>query len=152
MRKIISAMILVIFPILAKGQSSSADEKILVKLNDDFIRNFVNNDTVAHNLIIHPKNFLLINADGELVNREDYMEHWSHGYDKKLMPEFEYRDTEVRLFGAMAIVIAKTHFRVQREGKWGTGETRYADTYVKENGRWWCIQAHLTRMPFVADM
>jgi hypothetical protein len=152
MKKFMNALALVIFPVLASGQNSSTDEKTLIKLNDDFIRNFVNNDTVAHNLIIHPSKFLLINADGALVDRKTYMMNWSRGYDKKVLPEFEYRDTEVRLFGTMAIVIAKTHFRVQRDGKWGTGETRYADTYIKENGRWWCVQAHLTRMPFVADM
>jgi hypothetical protein len=151
MKKIIQMMVLVVFPILAHAQKKSDDETVLLKLNDDFIKNFVNNDTVAHNKIIHPSQFLLINADGELVDRKTYMMKWSHGFDRKVMPEFEYRDTEIRLFGDMAIVIAKTHFRTQRDGKWGTGETRYADTYIRENGRWWCIQAQLTRMPFVTD-
>jgi hypothetical protein len=151
MKKIIQVMVLVVFPILAEAQKKSADETVLLKLNDDFIRNFVDNDTVAHNKIIHPSKFLLINAEGELVDRKAYMLKWSHGFDRTAMPEFEYRDTEIRLFGEMAIVIAKTHFRAQRDGKWGTGETRYADTYIRENGRWWCIQAQLTRMPFVTD-
>lgn len=151
MKKMIQMMVLVVVPILAHAQKKSTDETMLLKLNDDFIKNFVNNDTVAHNKIIHPSQFLFISADGELFDRKVYMTKWSHGFDRKVMPEFEYRDTEIRLFDDMAIVIAKTHFRTQRDGKWGTGETRYADTYIRENGRWWCIQAQLTRMPFVTD-
>jgi ketosteroid isomerase-like protein len=151
MKQLVKVVICILFPALVFAQDNVADEKVLIKLNDDFIRNFVNNDTSSHNTIIHPVKFLLINADGVLVGRKEYMDNWSHGYDKKVMPEFEYRDTKVRLFGDMAIVIAKTHYRMQRDGKWGTGETRYADTYIKENGRWWCVQAHLTRIPFVFD-
>ena len=51
------------------GQSSNADETTLILINRQFIRNFLNNDTVEHNKIIHPSNFVFIGTNGKLLDR-----------------------------------------------------------------------------------
>jgi ketosteroid isomerase-like protein len=128
------------------GQASNADAATLVAINRQFIQNFLNNDTVGHNRIIH-SNFLFIGKDGSLHDRKEYMAGWAHGYDQKLIPEFVLEEVQVRIFGDMALIVAKTRDKTIKDGQWSDGETRYTDTYIKEKGEWKCVQVQLTRMP-----
>jgi ketosteroid isomerase-like protein len=131
-------------------QAPDAEQALLTAINRQFIKNFLNNDTVAHTRIIHP-DFLFIGKDGNLHSRSEYMQAWAHGYDKNVIPEFELEEVQVRLFPNMALIVAKTRDKTMRNGKWTIGETRYTDTYIKENGEWKCVQVQLTAMPSVQN-
>ena len=128
------------------AQSSNADEATLVLINRQFIRNFLNNDTVEHSKIIHPSNFLFIGANGRLLDRNEYMQAWAHGYDKTVTPEFDLEEVRVRIFDNAALIVAKTRDKKIKDGSYITGETRYTDTYIKEKGEWRCVQVQLTRI------
>ena len=132
----------------AHGQSTKIkmDETELIRINHQFIKNFLNNDTVEHNKIIHPTQFLFIGKDGQLADRKSYMLGWSHGYNKESIPKFELADEQVRIFGDMALIVARTTDTTIKDGKLVNGETRYTDTYVRENGKWLCVQVQLTRI------
>lgn len=119
------------------------DGVILSGLNRQFIKNFISMDTVAHNEIIH-SDFLCINGDGTISNRREYMESWSEGYKKAGYTSFYIKDEHIRLFGDMALVRSKTVYTKLVNEKVVSGNSIYIDTYVKENGRWWCVQAHIT--------
>jgi len=124
----------------------NVEEATLISINRQFIQNFLNNDTVEHTRIIHP-DFLFIGKDGSLHDRNEYMAGWAHGYDQKVIPEFVLEEVQVRIFGDMALIVAKTRDKTMKEGQWAIGETRYTDTYIKEKGEWKCVQVQLTRMP-----
>ena len=128
------------------AQSSNADEATLVLINRQFIRNFLNNDTVEHSKIIHPSNFLFIGTNGRLRDRNEYMQAWAHGYDKAVTPEFDLEEIQVRIFDNAALIVAKTKDKKIKDGSCITGETRYTDTYIKEKGEWRCVQVQLTRI------
>ena len=130
--------------IASYGQSK--DETALLSINRQFIRNFLNNDTVEHNKIIHPSNFLFIGTNGKLLDRNEYMQAWAHGYDKTMMPEFDLEDVQIRIFENTALIVAKTKDKKIKDGAYVTGETRYTDTYIKEKGEWKCVQVQLTRI------
>jgi len=115
-------------------------------INRQFIKNFLNNDTVEHSKIIHPSNFLFIGTNGKLLDRNEYMQAWAHGYDKTIMPEFDLEEVQVRVFDNMALIVAKTKDKKIKDGVYVTGETRYTDTYIKEKGEWKCVQVQLTRI------
>jgi Domain of unknown function (DUF4440) len=135
--------------IICYGQTSkpiNPDEEALVAINRQFIKNFINNDTIEHSKIIH-SNFLFIGTDGRLSDRQTYLNGWAHGYDKTVMPEFDLEEVQIRVFGNMALIVAKTRDKSLRNGKWIIGESRYTDTYLKEKGEWKCIQVQMTRMP-----
>ncbi|MFZ6013155.1 MAG: nuclear transport factor 2 family protein [Bacteroidota bacterium] len=133
----------VLVSICSWGQTPRADDaEALRKLNNDFITNFLNNDTVSHNKIIHP-NFLLITSSGGVMDRKAYMKDWAHGYDPQKMAEFGYDEVIVRIVGSTATVNARTKYKISKDGPW-VMNNRYTDVYVKENGRWWCISAQLT--------
>ena len=128
------------------GQSSASDETTLILINRQFIRNFLNNDTLEHSKIIHPSNFLFIGTNGKVLGRNEYMQAWAHGYDKTMMPEFELEEIQVRIFDNTALIVAKTRDKKIKDGAYVSGETRYTDTYIKEKGEWRCVQVQLTRI------
>jgi len=115
----------------------------LSALNAQFIQDFLHNDTVAHNKIIY-KDFVCILTNGTVINRDDYMKGWSHGYDPSLYKSFTMQNEFIRVFGATALVRAETPYTYIDNGKEISGTTIYTDTYIKIDGRWWCVQAQLT--------
>ena len=131
-------------------KTSSVDAARLIAINRQFIQNFINNDTVEHNKIIH-SDFLFIGKDGSLHNRKEYMAGWAHGYDPKLIAEFVLEEVQVRILGEMALIVAKTRDKTMKDGQWTVGETRYTDTYIKEKWEWKCVQVQLTRMPSLTN-
>ena len=130
----------------ASFTQSSKDEATLLSINRQFIKNFLNNDTLEHNKIIHPSNFLFIGTNGKLLDRNDYMQAWAHGYDKTITQKFDLEEVQVRIFDNMALIVAKTKDIKIKDGGYVTGETRYTDTYIKEKGEWRCVQVQLTRV------
>ena len=122
-------------------QSSDMDQ--LKTLNAQFIRNWVTSDTVKHNQIIH-KDFVYVSSSGKIVDRDQYMKNWAKGYNPKVDKSFEYKNEFIRIFGNMALVRSNTSFSWVEKGKTHYGQNVYTDTYVKENGRWYCVQAQVT--------
>jgi hypothetical protein len=128
--------------ISASGRTLS-DSARLSALNKQFIRNFLQQDVAAHNEIIHP-NFVCIESDGSIVNREEYLKNWASDYDHSGYQSFDYTDESIRIFHDMALVRAKTVYTKSVGGKMVKGFTVYTDTYVKEHGQWKCVQAQIT--------
>ena len=129
------------------------DIAALSELNARFIKNFVTQDTVSHNQIIH-KDFVCIENSGEIVGRDAYMQDWAHSYGNGGFTSFEYTDEYIRLFGNMALVRSKTVWTKFADNKVKNGSSVYTDTYIKENGRWWCVQAQITSIkpkPLTSD-
>lgn len=119
------------------------DKAVLSKLNAQFIKNFISGDTMAHNEIIH-LDFVCIENNGAIVNRRDYMRNWSHDYQNGKFTSFTYTDELIRIFGNMALVRSKTVYTRETDGKVIHGNSVYTDTYIKEDGKWLCVQAQIT--------
>ena len=122
---------------------TKTDEDVLSELNHRFIQNFIKMDTAAHNEIIH-QNFVCINGNGTIADRKEYMKGWANGYNAAGYSKFGYTDEDIRIFGDMALVRAKTVYTKNVDGKEVSGNSMYTDTYIKQNGRWWCVQAQIT--------
>lgn len=122
---------------------ASNDQHELSVLNARFIKNFISQDTIAHNEIIH-KDFVCINNNGTIANREEYMNDWSHSYENAGYTSFSITDEHIRIFGNMALVRSRTVYTKIKDGHTIEGNSVYTDTYIKENGRWWCVQAQIT--------
>jgi ketosteroid isomerase-like protein len=57
---------------------------------------------------------------------------------------WDVRDERIDVFGDVALVRATNKHIVRRNGQDVVGMTVYTDTYLREGGRWLCIQAQLT--------
>lgn len=137
-------LLLFISHLPCQAQNTEASDIAQLKaLNAKFIHNFITNDTVSHSQIIS-KDFICITSKGQRVNRKDYLNGWAKGYDASTMPYFDYRDERISYYGNMALVRAVTKFVTEKDGKETSGMTAYTDTYIKDNGKWKCVQAQLT--------
>lgn len=119
------------------------DSTQLSILNAQFIKNFLNQDVTAHNEIIH-KDFVCIESNGCIVQRDVYMKNWATDFDNSGYTSFTYKDEFIRIFGNVALVRAKTIYTKLVDGKAKEGYTIYTDTYIKENGKWQCVQVQIT--------
>jgi hypothetical protein len=119
------------------------DREKLSKLNALFIKNFIAQDTIAHNEIIH-KDFVCIEGSGKIVKRKEYMKAWTTDYQNGKFTAFSITDEDIRIFGNMALIRSKTVYTRLQSGKEVKGNSIYTDTYIKENDRWWCVQAQIT--------
>jgi hypothetical protein len=119
------------------------DLEILSKLNSQFIENYISMDTIAHNEIIH-NDFVCIESSGQIVNRDEYMKDWATSYEESGFTSFGYTDEHIRIFEDFALVRSKTLYTLIRNGETISGSSIYTDSYIKENGRWWCVQAQIT--------
>ena len=124
-------------------QNEMEDREQLSRLNAQFIKNFIAQDTVTHNEIIH-KDFVCIEGNGKIANRKEYMKAWATDYQNGKFNAFSIRDEHIRIFGNMALVRSRSIFTRLLDGKEVTGTSLYTDTYIKETGRWWCVQAQIT--------
>lgn len=125
------------------SQRTTPDHAELSKLNAQFIQNFINQDTATHTKIIH-KDFVCIQGSGVIVNRRDYMNGWATGYSQSAYKSFEFTDEHIRIFGNIALVRSKTVYTRESNGQLVKGNSIYTDTYLKEKGKWLCIQAQIT--------
>jgi hypothetical protein len=126
------------------GKTAETDDlKILSALNAQFIKNFINQDTASHNTIIH-RDFVCIQGNGIIVRREEYMKGWANGYSHSGYKTFAFTDELIRIFGNVALILSRTPYTKEVDGKIISGSSVYTDTYIKENGRWWCVQAQIT--------
>lgn len=124
-------------------KNNNEDMLALSVINAQFIKNFINSDTVAHNEIIH-KDFVLISGSGAVVGRKEYMKDWATGYKDSGYATFIHTDEFIRIFGNTALVRSRTPYTKLVDGNIIKGASVYTDTYVKENGRWRCVQAQIT--------
>ena len=83
--------------------------------------------------------FLNTNPDGTLVERAGFLRQIAQ---PQAIAGLEPKDVQIRLFGDMAIIHAKTVYR-KPDGQPGAG--RYTDIWRKRDGRWACVAAHVTR-------
>ncbi len=126
-----------------KPTAKDTDQATLSKLNEKFIKNFVTQDTISHNQIVH-KDFVCIESSGAIVGRKEYMKDWATGYKDSGYTSFSMTDEFIRIFGGMALIRSRTMYTKIKDGTTVSGGTIYTDTYVKENGQWQCVQAQIT--------
>lgn len=119
------------------------DLQALRALNARFIHNFVTNDVASHDAMLHPR-FICIGSNGARRGRAEYLRDWAHGFDAETLVHWDTRDERIDVFGDVALVRATNKHIHLVGGAEVTGMTTYTDTYLREGGRWLCIQAQLT--------
>lgn len=115
----------------------------LSALNARFIHNYITNNVPSHDSITHPR-FMLISASGLFQGKAKYLEDWVSGFHPDVVVYFDLRDERIDVFGDTALVRATNKHTIVQKGIKSTGMTTYTDTYVRENGKWLCVQAQLT--------
>jgi hypothetical protein len=123
----------------------TSDLKQLQALNARFIHNFVTNDVASHDAITHQR-FLYISSTGARIDRVRYLQDWATGFDPEVIVYWDLRDEHIDVLGDFALVRATNKHVQVRDGRELTGMSAYTDAYVREGGRWLCVQAQITHV------
>jgi ketosteroid isomerase-like protein len=118
--------------------ASASDREILTGLNRDYIRSVQNGDVRRFDEIL-AADFRCSNPDGSLVDRSGFLAQTARPVT---ISNLAAHDVEIRLFGDVAIIHARTSYTMA-DGHPGAG--RYTDVWVRQNGEWRAVSAHVTR-------
>jgi ketosteroid isomerase-like protein len=114
------------------------DHQALTELNRDYVASVQRGDVSRFQELL-AEDFLCSNPDGSLVDRARFLEQTARPVTiSGLVAE----DVNIRLFGHIAIIHARTSYRTeageQRHG-------RYTDVWERRGGQWKAVSAHVTR-------
>jgi len=124
--------------------SQSKDMEILKKLNRDWINSYPTKDSATLNKIF-ADDFVLINHRGTKMTKKDILA----SLDKQEMLSAKIDSVDVKLLtDNVGVVTAYTKFVLKADGKEMTGQNCYQDIYVKRNGKWVAVTAHVTLLSF----
>ena len=117
----------------------ASDIDILTALNRDYIRSVQNGDVRRFDEILAP-DFRCSNPEGSLLDRAGFLAQTARPVTiSNLAPH----DVEIRMFGDVAIIHARTSYTMPDER---AGAGRYTDVWARQNGQWLCVSAHVTRL------
>jgi ketosteroid isomerase-like protein len=123
---------------MSNETATLTDIETLLALNDAYIHSVQTSDVRRFDEIL-ASDFRCSNPDGTLVNRAGFLEQTARPVT---IANLETHDVEVRLFGEVAIIHARTTYTLL-DGQPGSG--RYTDVWARQNGRWLAVSAHVTR-------
>ena len=119
-------------------QEVESDLDVLAELNLGYVRSVQESDVAWFDEML-AEDFLCTSSDGSLLDRAAFLEHTGH---PGTISGLEAHDVDVRLFGDLAIIHARTTFR-HADGS--DGASRYTDIWQRRDGRWLAIAAQVTR-------
>ena len=118
--------------------TSTSNLERLTRLNRDYIRSVQNSDVRRFDEIL-AADFRCSNPDGSLIDRSGFLAQTARPVT---ISNLEALDVEIRMFGDVAIIHARTSYTTG-DGRPGAG--RYTDVWACQNGQWLCVSAHVTR-------
>jgi ketosteroid isomerase-like protein len=119
--------------------SATADHAKLAALNTDYINSVQRSDVQRFDEILAPE-FYCSNPDGSLVDRAAFLKQTAQPVAIK---NLRAEDVLIRIMGDTAIIHARTRYS-KPDGTEGSG--RYTDVWMRQNGRWLAVSAHVTRL------
>jgi ketosteroid isomerase-like protein len=118
--------------------TAAQDIAALTALNQDYIASVQQGDVRRFDEIL-AADFLCSNPDGTLIDRAQFLAQTARPVTiTGLIAE----DVQVRLFGDLALIHARTRYRTA-DGEERQG--RYTDAWARRDGKWLAIAAHVTR-------
>lgn len=119
-------------------EAAVTDFEVLQKLNKGYVDAVQKSDVRWFEEQLS-NDFLNSNPDGTIVDRAGFLAQVARPVALKGLAPSEVK---IRLLGDFAIIHAKTVYR-KPDGQPGAG--RYTDIWMRRDGRWRCIAAHVTR-------
>jgi ketosteroid isomerase-like protein len=115
-----------------------SDLIILEKLNHNYVKSVQNKDVAWFEANLSA-DFMNTASDGSLADRPAFLGQIAKGTGVSKIAE---EDVLIRIHGDTAVIHAATAFTTDSGA---SGRGRYTDIWQKQNGRWLCIAAHVSR-------
>src|ERR1041385_5316299 len=122
----------------AEVELQPSDEQTLTRLNQEYVDAFMNADVEWYREHLADE-FVVIESDGSLLNKEEFLRNTVKGPD---VADYKLHEVDIRIYGSAALVRA-TGVWTREDGKMGM--RRYTAVYVRKNGGWKTVSAQITR-------
>jgi ketosteroid isomerase-like protein len=122
----------------AMALKTESELEILERLNHDYVQSVARSDVAWFDRHLSA-DFLNSNPDGTLVDRAGFLQQIARPI---AIADLRCEDVRIRVLGDTAIIHARTAYR-RPDGQPGAG--RYTDIWMRQQGRWVCVAAHVTR-------
>ena len=126
-------------PAAAAQIKPQSDRDALTALNTDYINSVQHSDVKRFDEILAPE-FYCSNPDGSLLGRAAFLTQTAKPVTIK---HLRAEDVLIRIMGETAIIHARTSY-LKPDGSAGGG--RYTDVWMRQDGRWLAVSAHVTRL------
>ena len=123
---------------------AEADRRALEALNAAWLNAYVTRDAAALDAIL-AEEFVVTYGGGRQVGRDRLLARLAD--PSQAIVSVRWENLNVQIVGDTGIVTARSILRLR--GDDGESEVRndYADVYVRRNGRWQAVAAHVVRVP-----
>ncbi len=129
-------------PVVA-GASSADDRAAITKLENDWPTAIVKKDT-AKMLSMGTADCWFVDPSGQIVPLKQIVANVKSG--DYVVTSMHIDDLKVRVYGDSAIVFGLETEKSRYKGKDASGQYRYVDTWLKQNGRWVCAASGNTKV------
>jgi len=116
-------------------------EEEILEVEKGFVDAIARNDSKAIERFV-TNDWIIVNADGGIINRERFLEVINSGTLTHDMMEAD--DVRVRVYGDSAVMTALTRSKGKFMGHEFTTHERSTDFFVKVDGQWRCVLTQLT--------
>ena len=136
-------LLIFLFPVIVRQNATAqqnTDIDILKQLNQDWINSYPKKDAATLNRIL-ADDLVLINPKGMKFTKSDIINNLS----KQEIASAITSNVDVRLLSDnVGLITAYATFTMKTDGKEVTAKNCYQDIYVKRNGNWVAVAAHVT--------
>lgn len=124
-----------------KGKDPQGDdETVLRALNANYVKAFRESDVGWYDAHL-AQDYNVVYGDGSFHDRAGALADFAKPTFAEHLALFPVDNVRIRRFGDVALVSAENAYE-RKDGR--KGENRYTDIWLKQDGRWRCIQAHIT--------
>jgi ketosteroid isomerase-like protein len=121
-----------------RSDAGPAELALLTELNESYVGSVARSDVGWFERHL-TSDFLNSNPDGTLVDRAGFLAQIAKPIAIK---DLRCEDVRIRILGDTAIIHARTVY-AKPDGQPGAG--RYTDIWMRTDGAWKCVAAHVTR-------
>ena len=147
MKRIIFAVGLVVLvfgvAILAKTQTGSAEQE-LMKLVNGWNKSVVKLDVAFMERVL-ADDYTWTDAAGKVHSKAD--EIASMKSEQGVVTSAVDDELKIRVYGDAAVITGRTTQKWTEKGKEGSDQIRWTDTWIKRDGRWQCVDDHVSVIP-----
>ncbi|SDG01923.1 nuclear transport factor 2 family protein [Chitinophaga filiformis] len=132
--------ILLALPIQHTFSQTRTDVEELTSINQDWLNSYPKKDAATLNRIF-ADDFVLISPKGTKMSKHDIIAN----LDKQETVAVKIDNVDVKLLTPdVGLITAYTTFIMKIDGKDVKGKNCYQDVYVKREGKWRAVAAHVT--------
>lgn len=124
-----------------QGQDPTGDDlSVLRTLNENYVQAFRAADVAWYDAHLSP-DYVVVYGDGSFHDRAAALADFAQPYFATHIESFPVDAVSIRRYGEVALIHAENDYEL-KDGR--TGVNRYTDIWLKQDGKWRCIAAHIT--------